>query len=689
MVVAKSSVLVYSLQYDGRIWDIIWNEVCEIYDKDEVRRPTRANSSKTRIIGELKAYVEEQSKFIGEFPKVLAYNISSTEKCPVYSPYRPVYTCMPYVDVNAIDVDEMNTLRDTYNTIIEDAYNISRVLAEELITFLLTDTDRQYNKNIPAHNPIAYGLKGKFLSTPQIRAMLEKVRDKCVDEEVKILCEVSDGQFRKAVCRSIDDKPLTWIQWQRDNWSKCHDRINKKDLMTKLGAIVAVSDDTLDTLADYDFTGDQVQFEDGNLKIDKFVESDPDGDKHVYYLGSCGGGLTTDGRSLSHLIHSTKKWTHKSYDPIWDYRQNMRQSQKLVEELQQSEVRDIIDIEINLAGDQQDGSAAEDDEDDIDPSQQQRQQSRRRRGRQARGTQSDADDLDSENDLVTGTPAGTDNETEDEAPTGSTAAGHPTSGDIDDDEDGTPPNSQQSTVPNSQAEPGGSGGATSGPPSPLTDRSNTLLERILIRLQSQPHKTGHDFWGETTVKDLVQMRMASAVSINENFYHYELDIVADEVANRFPKKQRLFKKSANKATKINIVSRYFGDSTLFSREINSHRTRMKSAPTLLKLAEKFMSRAMYQKAMLSASHARVQHHLHFEDWKLEQTMGLGVFIPQVDRFFEYTYYPEYSEKRDQIEPREYTFKLCRQSDQQQNDFSPFRSPMFHYYLSTCNLTSPL
>ena len=42
-----------------------------------------------------------------------------------------------------------------------------------------------------------------------MRLMIEEVRDICKEENVDILTEVADGQFRKIVCRMIDNKPLT------------------------------------------------------------------------------------------------------------------------------------------------------------------------------------------------------------------------------------------------------------------------------------------------------------------------------------------------------------------------------------------------------------------------------------------------------------------------------------------------
>ena len=94
---------------------------------------------------------------------------------------------------------------------VNDAHHLERWRAYEILEFILTDTDRHYKANTPTNNPIAYALKGPSINMDTMRLMIEEVRDKCKEEDVNILTEVTDGQFQKIVCRTIDDKPLTWL----------------------------------------------------------------------------------------------------------------------------------------------------------------------------------------------------------------------------------------------------------------------------------------------------------------------------------------------------------------------------------------------------------------------------------------------------------------------------------------------
>ena len=57
-------------------------------------------------------------------------------------------------------------------------------------------------------------------------------------------------------------------------------------------------------------------------------------------------------------------------------------------------------------------------------------------------------------------------------------------------------------------------------------------------------------------------KLANAQSIADNFYTKELDIISS-VACQFTKKKSIFNKSANKYTKVNVLSRLFADSSVW------------------------------------------------------------------------------------------------------------------------------
>ena len=100
----------------------------------------------------------------------------------------------------------VTTLSNNIANAIEEAHDLNLDLATEILAFLITDTDRiKSNDNLP-HVPIAYALKGPSLQMTTCRKLLEIAQDKCKEEGVRILVEVSDGQFSNNAFRSIDNK---------------------------------------------------------------------------------------------------------------------------------------------------------------------------------------------------------------------------------------------------------------------------------------------------------------------------------------------------------------------------------------------------------------------------------------------------------------------------------------------------
>ena len=60
-------------------------------------------------------------------------------------------------------------------------------------------------------------------------------------KKVRILSECSDGQFRKLVCRTKDDKPLTWLMWQKDLWTRTM-KLSKKEMLDILNDVSTVTE---------------------------------------------------------------------------------------------------------------------------------------------------------------------------------------------------------------------------------------------------------------------------------------------------------------------------------------------------------------------------------------------------------------------------------------------------------------
>ena len=126
----------------------------------------------------------------------------------------------------------------------EKSHELSRKKAAEILTFILSDSDREKSQYGIDHIPIAYGMKGYSLKVETMRKLIEDVRNKCKDEGINILTGVSDGQWFKIVSQDINGNPLTRLQYQKCIWNDVM-KMKKKDMIQYLINISTVTQETL------------------------------------------------------------------------------------------------------------------------------------------------------------------------------------------------------------------------------------------------------------------------------------------------------------------------------------------------------------------------------------------------------------------------------------------------------------
>ena len=90
-------------------------------------------------------------------------------------------------------------------------------------------------------------------------------------------------------------------------------------------------------------------------------------------------------------------------------------------------------------------------------------------------------------------------------------------------------------------------------------QSEGLLTSILQKLRSQNGKTD---WSKVSTTSLYVHHLDCAESIAKSFYTKELDIISS-VLSKITKRKAIFNRSANKYTKVNTISRLFGDGSVW------------------------------------------------------------------------------------------------------------------------------
>lgn len=97
-----------------------------------------------------------------------------------------------------------------------EADHLTKLIASEILVFMLSDVDRKFKPEMPHAIPIAYGLKGYSLKSESLRNMINHVVQTCHASGLHVPVISFDGQWARIAMRDKDGKPLTILQLQKD-----------------------------------------------------------------------------------------------------------------------------------------------------------------------------------------------------------------------------------------------------------------------------------------------------------------------------------------------------------------------------------------------------------------------------------------------------------------------------------------
>ena len=164
----------------------------------------------------LKDYINNNVEFLCELPSIIG-------KCNEH--YIPESIINPFICPNRsqqrMTYDKLQVHQDigeccvTAKQLTYRSHELGRKKAAKILTFLLSDSDREKSINGIDHVPVVYAMKGYSLTTATMRKMIEDVCDKCKEINADILCKVSDGQRIKNINHDTEGRPLTSLQFQK------------------------------------------------------------------------------------------------------------------------------------------------------------------------------------------------------------------------------------------------------------------------------------------------------------------------------------------------------------------------------------------------------------------------------------------------------------------------------------------
>ena len=199
MVVSCSleSLTMCYIDWNMELWQKLWQLALEFYDVQNPSLPTQVHPQLRDLRSLLKEFVHANSVIAVEVPTLECIDSKAYEKFKSdhseFYRYRDKYPRLN-VDVDEVRECVLNCCEASLCAITE-AHDLERRKATEVLLFLLTDTDRAYNKDKPHAVPVAYALKGRSLKSSTARQMVTHVREFLHRNKINVLVEAYDGQW--------------------------------------------------------------------------------------------------------------------------------------------------------------------------------------------------------------------------------------------------------------------------------------------------------------------------------------------------------------------------------------------------------------------------------------------------------------------------------------------------------------
>ena len=307
---SEESTTFFKCSFDRELWREIYHNITNIYDIEYPKKPVHLNCGIHHLKKKIKEYKDENVHLICELPLIKGCHNENYTPAKIKNPY-----IIPNITTNSSQCDESQIQQDLQNCslkskeMIYDSHQLNRKKAHEILTFLLSDSDREKSVNGIDNIPIAYALKGYSLNTKTMWHLIEEVRDKCAKNNIDIICEVSDGQWIKNINQDIDGNPLTKLQYQKKIWYDVLS-MKKKEMLTYLENISTVSKECLAKLLEKN----QVMVVDenktvGNIKAECKITIDCYGQSNRQLFVTSNGGNIGD-QPLICKVKSPAKYKH-------------------------------------------------------------------------------------------------------------------------------------------------------------------------------------------------------------------------------------------------------------------------------------------------------------------------------------------------------------------------------------------
>ena len=202
---------------DPGLWAHIWRHTEDLYGSINKSRPTQRNQNAKPLLEQLEQYSQNCS-FVAEFPslKGVPCTYQPTETKSVFGHHMDDASIMN----ESFSVGRILAALDTSKQAINQAYDVLRQPAKEVLVTVISDLDRQARSiDSVAHAiPIHYGLSGFSLNMKTVRGMLGEIVKAICDRDLNVKAEEFDGQFLELSVEDEDGKSLTICRFMKRFW---------------------------------------------------------------------------------------------------------------------------------------------------------------------------------------------------------------------------------------------------------------------------------------------------------------------------------------------------------------------------------------------------------------------------------------------------------------------------------------
>ena len=147
----------------GQHLETIWGLARELYADGNFTKPTSLHGQSASLHPTLKNFSKAKSTFVAEIPILTGINKNLVTRHMPNGCYQYVSDISnEFVDGEYVNKQIFDLCQESYKVLLK-AFNLQRRKASEVLLFMCTDSDREFNKDKPTSIPVAYSLKGKSI----------------------------------------------------------------------------------------------------------------------------------------------------------------------------------------------------------------------------------------------------------------------------------------------------------------------------------------------------------------------------------------------------------------------------------------------------------------------------------------------------------------------------------------------